>query len=141
MTPLEFEQALDRWGTDLDDWPGDAATRARALLAEGAPAPRRSLEAATRVDVFLRELGNAADPVPAHLAARIVARAPERDRLQRGLDWLTGRRWRPAVLALVLAVGGFLTGSAVDDPVDAKLADAVMSLAFSDLYAEVNDVR
>lgn len=140
MTPLEFEQALDRWGTNLESWPADRAAAARVLLAAHAGA-RDTLAAAGEVEAFLKALDGAEGPAPAYLAARIVARAPGRDRLQRSLDWLTGRRWRPAVLALAVVAAGYLTGTLVEDPVDAELAEAVMSLAFSDLYAEVDDAR
>jgi hypothetical protein len=36
-------------------------------------------------------------------------------------------------------VGGYLAGIAVSDPLDPTLADDVMSLAFNDLYAELDD--
>lgn len=139
MTPREFEQALDHWGAKLEHWPADQAAAARALLAEHAGA-RDALVAAGEVEAFLQSLGSAESPAPAYLAARIVARAPRRDRLQRSLDWLTGRHWRPAVLAVAVVAIGYLAGTLVEDPVDTELAEAVMSLAFSDLYAEVDDV-
>ncbi|MEQ8857114.1 MAG: hypothetical protein RIC56_00570 [Pseudomonadales bacterium] len=138
MTPLEFEQALDRWGADLERWPQERIGPAGACLTEHASA-RRSLEAAQRVDRYLAGLADPARAAPAHLAARIVASTPRRDGLQRGLDWLTGRVWRPAVLALFVVAGGYLAGAAVQEPLDTDLADEVMSLAFSDIYAEVDN--
>lgn len=138
MTPLEFDQALDRWGADLDQWPGAAAERGRACLA-ASPDARRSLAAARQVDAYLQGLARGA--APPHLAARIVASVPRPDGVERLLDWFTARLWRPAVLALAVTVGGYLAGASIDQPVDTELADAVMSLAFNDLYAELDDAQ
>ena len=44
-----LEAGLDRWGADLDAWPGDARREAEATLAADAGA-RRLFEAAQRVD-------------------------------------------------------------------------------------------
>lgn len=138
MTEREFEDALDRWGGDLERWPRQLAARARLRL-EQVPGAADQLAAAAQVDAYLELL--APHQPPAHLAARIVARAAAPDALQRGLDWLAGRLWRPLMLALVLGVGGFLTGALVDEPLDADLADDAMTLAFTDLYGEIEDVQ
>jgi hypothetical protein len=136
MTAIEFEQALDRWGANLDDWPPELAARGRDRLANDLDA-RRQLTAARTVDDALLALQP--HRAPAHLAMRIAASAPRQDGLDRALNWLTERLWRPAMLALVLAVGGYLAGISVSDPLDPTLADDVMSLAFNDLYAELDD--
>lgn len=133
----EFEEALDRWGTDLARWPAAEAERARTLLASGGPAAA-SLEAARRVDAHLASLQSHAPP--AHLASRIVARAGTEEALAPWLDWLTARLWRPALLGLILVTGGYLTGiAATDAAVDPELANDVMALAFNDIYAELED--
>ena len=142
MTIDELEQALDRWGADLGDWPATEAERARALLAIDAAA-RRKLDAARKVDDLLRGLrGHAA---PAHLAGRIMAlvRAPDReaDHLEQMLRWLTGRIWRPAMLAMLMVTAGFLGGLAAQEPVNEELAEDVMTLAFSDIYAELDNAQ
>lgn len=141
MTPLEFDQALDRWGADLDRWPPDAAAAGRDRLAHDREA-RRRLQAALAVEAHLQSLKPHA--APAHLAARIAARAGERppaDGLERALGWLTDRFWRPALLAMLITTAGYLTGMAVEDPLDPELAENVMTLAFSDIYAELEDAQ
>jgi uncharacterized membrane-anchored protein len=142
MTPLEFEQALDRWGADVGCWPPAEAARARAHLAEH-PDARRLLEAAQRVETFLDELREHAPPT--HLADRIRARAAaagvDADPFERMFGWFIARLWRPALLALLVTTAGFITGMAVTDPVDPELAEDVMTLAFSDIYAELEDAQ
>lgn len=138
MTPIEFEQDLDRWGGDLSRWPDDRAARARAFLAVN-PAARRQLEAAAAVEDGLLALRP--HQAPAHLAGRIMANLPEADGLERWLAWLTGRLWRPALLALAITVGGYLAGATLGEPVDSVLAEDVMTLAFQDMYAELDDAQ
>jgi len=144
MTNLEFEQALDRWGTDLDRWPASEAERGRACLAadEGA---RRLLEAARGVDAFLE--GWRTHAPPAYLAARIRGRATAGDlgapdALETLLGWFTARLWRPVLFATVVTTAGYITGLAVTGPdVDPVLAEDVMTLAFSDIYGELEDAQ
>jgi anti-sigma-K factor RskA len=142
MTRGDFEQGLDRWGADLGGWPAEEAERARVYLATDGDA-RRLLDAARQVDAFLGELRQHA--APGHLAGRILARVrgagAEPDRLERMLGWLSARLWRPALLAMLVTTAGFLTGMAINEPVDSALAEDVMTLAFSDLYAELEDAQ
>lgn len=141
MTAPEFEQALDRWGTDLDAWPQADAECAQTLLARDRQA-RHLLEAARNVDAFLGGLREHVPP--AHLQARIIAHAAAAgpDPVEQVVGWLTARLWRPALGAMLLATAGFLAGVTVTEPaVDPGLAEDVMSLAFSDIYAEVEDAQ
>ncbi|HEX7037660.1 MAG TPA: hypothetical protein VF210_17960 [Pseudomonadales bacterium] len=142
MTRLEFEQALDRWGADLERWPAREAEAARALLATD-PQARRALDAARAVDAHLAALRT--HRAPSHLAARIGTRvraaAAPPDRLERLFGWLTDRLWRPAVLAMLIAGAGYLTGLSVNDPADPSLTEDVMTLAFSDIYAELENAE
>lgn len=139
MTIEELEAALDRWGPDFDRWPPDEAERARAAVAVD-PMARREFEAASEVERFLEGLRRHTAPV--HLAGRIGARAREvPDRLEVMLAWLTARIWRPAVLAMVMISAGYLTGIIVQEPLDEALVEDVMTLAFSDIYAELEDVQ
>jgi hypothetical protein len=139
MTRLEFEQALDRWGTDFSQWPVPEADHARAYLATDLEG-RRLLDAAQQVDVFL--LGMRQHTPPAYLAGRILAHAAEPDRLEQMLGWFSARMWRPALFAVVVTTAGFLTGiGAPDAGVDAELAEDVMTLAFSDIYSELEDAQ
>lgn len=141
MTPPELQQALDRLGTDLDHWPQDQAILARQCLATSREA-RRVMDTARRLDVMLAGLSK--HSAPSHLAARIVARAADAaaDPVEQALGWFTAHLWRPVALALLLTTAGFLAGTALSGPqVDAQLAEDVMTLAFSDIYAELEDVQ
>ena len=141
MTPAEFEQALDLWGADFGRWPAEEAARARVYLAKDQHA-LRLLEAALEVDTFVDGLRR--HRTPAYLAGRILAhipRAPAPDRLEAVLGWLTARVWRPALLAMIVITAGFLTGMVVDEPVDPELTENVMTLAFSDIYAELENAQ
>lgn len=141
MTPMDFEQALDRWGSELDAWPDGAGDEARALLAAD-PEAARQLSAARRVDGFLLELRR--HHPTAGLPARVTKRVAEAaaDPADRLLGWLGARLWRPALIALVVTTAGFLAGAMVGSPaVDPQLAEAVTTLAFNDIYAEVENAQ
>lgn len=139
MTTEELEAALDRWGADFDRWPSEAGERARATVAMD-PTARRLFESARELETFLEGLRPHA--APAHLAGRIAARVRETpDRIEVMLGWLTARIWRPAVLAMVMVSAGYLTGVIVQEPLDDALVEEVMTLAFSDIYAELEDAQ
>lgn len=141
MTRTEFELALDRWGPDLGRWPAGDAERGRACLAADADAVRL-LEAAREVDAYLAGLQPHAPPphLPGTIRA-LVAEVARPDRLEEMLGWLTGRLWRPALLAMLIAGAGFVTGTAVTEQPDPELAEDVMTLAFSDIYAELENAQ
>lgn len=134
MTEHEFEIALDRWGSDLGQWPPEQAALARKCLA-ARPGARRALEEAVLADRYLAGLCTHHPPV--YLKARILARLPAVDSGERLLAWLTARLWRPAVLALLPVAAGFLVGLALTEPLDTDLTEEVVTLAFTDLYGEV----
>lgn len=142
MNRAELEAGLDRWGGDLSAWPPAAAQAARALIGRDDDA-RRLWQAATRIDDHLA--ASRAHSAPGHLAGRISAgldTAPRRgDALETAIGWLTGNRWRPAVLGALLTLAGYLAGVLAVEPVDAVLADEVATLAFTDLYGEVDDAQ
>jgi len=118
MTRDEFEAGLDRWGADLMDWPPAAAALAREhLLAD--PGARQTLAAAAAVDGYLAGLraDTASADLGRHLLVRLAreASAPTMDARPDPtpwplLEWLTERLWRPALLALVPVLAGFLIG-------------------------------
>jgi hypothetical protein len=140
MTQPEFEAALDRWGADLSRWPARQARLAEAHLA-ASPDAHRSLMAARRSEAYLGGLQH--HQAPARLADRITAAAAHRqpDPLERLATWLSGAFWRPAALASVLLLSGYLTGISTHDNLDTELADSVATLAFTDLYLELDDVQ
>lgn len=138
MTPREFERSLDRWGPQLDRWPPAEAGQARALLAVSEDAAEL-LRAASRVEAFLGGLREHEAPgyLPGRILAHVHAAEPAPDGLERALGWLGGALWRPAAVALLLTGAGYLAGLQVSvSGLDPELADAAMTLAFSDVYAE-----
>lgn len=140
MTQPEFEAGLDRWGADLSRWPPRQARLAEVYLAATADA-RRSLAAARRTEAYLASLQP--HQAPARLAGRITA-ATARDHpgaMARLEAWLSGALWRPAALASVLLLSGYLTGISTHDNLETELADTVVNLAFTDLYLELDDVQ
>lgn len=141
MTQPEFEADLDRWGADLTKWPPQAAARARQRLATD-PGARQALTAAATVDGYLQ--GLRADTAPAHLTQRVLARLDAPGPAAKPwplLDWLMHRLWRPALVALAPVLMGFLLGQATAAPGEAEVAAQVATLAFSDVYAEFDDVQ
>jgi len=146
VTEADFAAALDRWGGDLARWPAATAAEARALIAIS-PRAAAALTAARRLDDHLAAL----EPhrAPAELAARIraqVSREPAAGRspaavLDRLLGWLGASGWRPAALGLLLLAAGYLAGLAAGETLDPELADDVVALAFTDIYAEIDDAR
>ncbi len=137
MTDDQFEDALDRWGADLNRWPERDARKARRVLAVSRRA-RRMLTAARSLDEQLQGLRD--HVAPAHLESRIMARLNTDGDPGWALPWIVRGRWRPALLALAIGAGGFLLGLTAAAPENPDLTEEVMTLAFSDLYAEVNDV-
>lgn len=140
MTQPEFEAALDRWGTDLAHWPARQARLAEACLAASADA-RRSLAAARSIEAYLANLQQ--HQLPAGLAGRITSGITHQrpDTMERLLAWLSRAFWRPAALASVLLVSGYLTGLSTQDGPDTDFADSTAALAFTDLYRELDDVE
>ena len=124
FTERDFENLLDRFGTDLAGWPADDRLAATTLLRRSATARALLAEA--------RQLQTAFDALPtptlpAGLRARIVANAQRRPSW---LDWLTTNTWRPASLACIPLLLGFAIGTGFADDT-ADLEDSVL-VAFSD---------
>ena len=103
-----FEEALDRYGSQVQEWPQDLRPGAEELL-ESSPAARALLAEAVQLDVAL-DVAFAAPAVPAGLGARIAARAERRDLW---LEWLIAflmRPWHPVLAACLPLLLGFAFG-------------------------------
>jgi hypothetical protein len=149
MTEQEFEDALDRWGADLSHWPIALTGKARRHL-QAQPLARRALDAAAVVDAYLDDLEQST--APSYLERRILSQlgnpptpAPA-DPRSTLLEWLTRRVWRPALVATVPVLAGFLLGFGSvaptgGDPADGDLAVDMAMLAFSDLYSELDHAQ
>lgn len=131
----ELAEALDRWGSDLDDWPNSAASEARRLL-QSSPEAARLMQETAALEIELTQLReHRATP---GLDERILAELPVRDGIQRILDWLTGALWRPALAATIPLALGFILGTTIPEE-DSQLADELSLLVFSTTYEELED--
>jgi len=153
MDVRSFEEALDRWGSNLSDWPAAERQAAEALLARSKDV-QTLLEAERRIDSALSALREHA--VPSLLEQRILARLPAvagsgsaagsspaagAYNVQWILPWLTAKAWRPALLAGVPLIFGFAMGFGLPDLSEQELADQVSMLALSDIYQEIDDAQ
>lgn len=148
MTEAEFTELLDRHGGDRTHWPAADAQRADALLG-GSAAARRHLAAARTVDHWLADLRP--HVAPAGLAESILARVQRAeataaaetrpDPLETALRWLTARLWRPVLAAALPVLAGFAIGVALPADTDTELASQIGTLAFVDIYEELDDAE
>jgi hypothetical protein len=150
MTEQEFADLLDRHGGDPARWPADVERAAEQLLAQSAAA-RRALAAARALDGWLATQRE--HRAPAGVTAAVMAqigngnvaahagRNDSRDVFDRALDWLGARLWRPVLIGALPAIAGLVIGLASPQSDDADFASQVGSLAFVDLYAEVQDAN
>ncbi len=117
MELVDFENALDRHGAELDRWPAPLVHQARELLEASAPA-RRLLEEARQLEAVLDEI--LADvPTPTGLKTRVIANLPS---VEPWLQWWTAKAWRPVALALVPLAVGFGVGMNVAGSLDEDTA-------------------
>jgi anti-sigma-K factor RskA len=151
MDENKFEQTLDRWGSNLNDWPEAERQAAKTLLAQSQNV-ESLLETEHRIDAALSKLRE--HTVSPELEQRILARLtladPDRDPGQRTWSWLTASVWRPALLAGVPLIFGFALGLGLPDLSDLselselseqELADQVSMLALSNIYQEIDDAQ
>lgn len=150
MTDAEIAEFLDRHGGDSARWPAAQAHGVELALANS-PAAVRELEAARALDAWLDGLRRHEAPVglEATIMARVerlggverLGRGERADSLERFLDWLTARVWRPVLVGAVPVLAGLAIGLATPEPTDIDLAGQIGTLAFVDLYAELNDAE
>jgi len=146
MTEAEFAALLDQHGGDRTHWPAADAKRADDLLGRSAAA-RRELAAARAVDHWLTD--QRAHVAPAALADSILERVQRAeamaatgtrpDPLDSAFRWLTARLWRPVLVAALPVLAGFAIGVALPTDTDTELASQIGTLAFVDIYEELND--
>lgn len=150
LTDAEIAELLDRYGGDPTRWPAARARGAELTLAES-PAAAREAQAARALDAWLEGLRRHEAPVglEATIMDRVerlgrvegLGRSEPTDSLERFLDWLTARLWRPVVVAALPVLAGLAIGLATPEPTDTDLAGQIGALAFVDLYAELNDAE
>ncbi|MGH7003929.1 MAG: hypothetical protein ACREIP_08280 [Alphaproteobacteria bacterium] len=113
-----FETLLDAYGAEPRRWPADRRAWAEALLARSPQAKALRNEAA-RLDDLIDSAG--IDPVPAHLAGRVLASAPAAAPA-RSPGWFSAW-WKPVTSLACAAVLGIALGGIVS-PFEAGTADA-----------------
>jgi hypothetical protein len=138
MTEREFVDLLDRCGADPMRWQPDAAARVTELV-DKSPHARRQLEAARAVDERLGELRT--HTAPAGLAAAIMQRIERPGALERFLNWLTARLWRPILIGALPIIAGSAIGFGWQTEPDADFAGDIGGLAFVDIYEELDDAE
>ncbi|MGQ4272505.1 hypothetical protein [Terrihabitans sp. B22-R8] len=119
MKLSQFEDALDRYGADMKNWPADMQLEGRQLLFRD-PRAVRSLEASLRVQGLLSG-AMAAEPLAAPQIGRLT-QALERRRARSGgaLMAFGGSRGLIAALSLAVLIFGFggWTGTVMAGPGD-----------------------
>jgi len=136
VTSDEFADLLDRHGTDIAEWPGplrNEAVRYARVSEEG----RRMLAKSIALDAML--VDSTRVPVPFRLRDRILERIATNES-PAWWSWITHSMWRPALLALLPLVFGFVIGDMTLES-DGDSTDASMFLAFTDLenFVELNE--
>ena len=121
----------------------DAQQRAAQPDAAGAGwvggPPMTEAELDQQLDRWLAELrGHVA---PAGLASAIMARIEPPERFEQFLAWLTARLWRPVLIGALPVIAGFALGLGVPQQTDADLASQIGTLAFVDIYEELDDAE
>lgn len=136
MTSDEFADLLDRHGTDIAKWPGplrNEAVRYARVSEEG----RRMLAKSIAFDAMLVDSTRVS--VPFRLRDRILERIATNES-PAWWSWITHSMWRPALLALLPLVSGFVIGDMTLES-DGDSTDASIFLAFTDLenFVELNE--
>ena len=142
MTTEEFADCLDRWGSDLEQWPALQQDSARNLLATSKQAAEMLAEG-RRLDDLLTNLQENADGhrAPMGLQRSILEQLPPHDPLQNALDWFSAALWRPVLAAACTLLLGFALGVSAPVATDDAMLDEVSMLAFSTAYEELSDAN
>jgi len=117
MTYNQFEQALDRFGSDLDRWPPAMRAEAEALMA-GNTRARQMLSEAARLDTLLADTVRPAALDAASIGAIIAGIRTDRHREITVRPTRRLAAWSGAAMAAFLAIGfviGFAMPQSQDD--------------------------
>ena len=138
MNVEDFEQGLDRWGSDLTSWPNPERTAALALV-ERSQRTRALMVQAQSLERWLDE--GRAHQAPPQLMQRILDQLPRRDIWQRAADWFSSALWRPTLAGACALLLGFAAGILLPAAGQDTLVDDVAALAFTETYQELQDVE
>lgn len=134
----DFEQGLDRWGSDLTSWPDPERIAASALV-ERSVGARALMVQAQSLERWLDECRT--HEAPRQLKERILAQLPRRDIWQRAADWFSSALWRPTLAGTGVLLLGFAAGVLLPATSQDTLLDDVAALAFTETYQELQDVE
>lgn len=142
MDENRFEDALDRWGSNLNDWPAAERQAAEALLAQSKNV-ESILETERNIDAALSTLRQhtVSPDLEQRILARLTVADTHGDRGQWIWSWLSVSVWRPALLAGIPLIFGFALGLGLPDVSEQELADQVSMLALSNIYEEIDDAQ
>ncbi|MCZ6888155.1 MAG: hypothetical protein O7H39_06635 [Gammaproteobacteria bacterium] len=157
MNMEQFEDCLDKHGSDIGRWPRDLAVAAQRLLA-GSELARTARGEARGMDRLLRDALQTYEPegLKQRILAKVAAdagaadapnlrpselesgapRGDERSREHSWVDWLTAAIWRPVALAMIPLSLGFAAGLNFPEVDGSDLEDAVVLMAFTDTIIE-----
>jgi hypothetical protein len=131
MNTETFAEYLDRWGSELEDWPSVQQSAARELLTTS----KRAMQLLGEARAMERWLASANDhQAPADLARKIIEQIPADDPWQGLLDWFSAALWRPALAGACMLLLGFATGLASPQINDDSMLDDLSMLAFNPAY-------
>ena len=134
MTADEFSDLLERHGSNIAEWPSTLRNEAHGY-ARVSDHGRRLLAESRAFDALLADSTDV--PTPLRLRARILERVAANESPV-WWTWITDAFWRPALLAILPLVLGFVLGD-MTSQLESDSTDATMFLAFADLenFAEV----
>lgn len=132
----DFEQGLDRWGSDLDSWP-DPERDAASMLVERSERARALMVQGQALDGWLDE--GRTHRAPMQLKQKILDQLPRPDIWQRAADWFASAFWPPALTGACALLLGFATGTLLPAANEETLIDDVAGLAFTETYLEFED--
>ena len=160
MNMEQFEDCLDKHGSDIGRWPEDLAVAAEQLLG-GSELARTAHGEARGLDRLLRDALQTYEPegLKQRILAKVAAdadaadaadakslrpselesgapRGDEKSREHSWVDWLTAAIWRPVALAVIPLALGFAVGLNFPEVDGADLEDAVVLMAFTDTIIE-----
>lgn len=130
-----FSDNLDRWGSNLNDWPSAEAESARMLMASSAQA-RAEFASADRLQTLLSAL-----PVPtasAALTAQIASNRPD-DFWEQLSQWFSVSLWRPALAGSLPLLVGFALGFTMTINPNDEMADEISLLSLTTSFEDFND--
>ena len=148
MNITEFENHLDRYGANIDNWPKELSKAGLLLINSDSKDARKLHESAKHMEKILDGFKQlpASDGLKKSILNRIRFQSPATldNRLSDYFaQWIMGAVWRPTLCAIVPLVLGFSAGlSNIGESIDNgqnDLNETVALLAFADFMSTEED--